>query len=102
MDQQRVQELASLSTTISGRHQAGDPLPTTLQDIVKQPQWSYVRIEDPETRAPYEYNVKGPDQFEVCAVFATSTEGSPLVTNPTWQHPVGHHCFDFTVKPRPH
>jgi len=101
MDQRRVQDLTSLSATISNRHQTGDPLPATLQDVIKEARWSSLAIEDPETRAPYGYNVKGPDEFEVCAVFATSTE-DPQLGSPSWRHPTGLHCFDFTVKSRPH
>jgi hypothetical protein len=50
------------------------------------------RITDPESGAPYTYQVTGESTFKVCATFAQARDRA---SDPAWNHPAGRHCFDF-------
>lgn len=78
-------------------------LPESL-DLLRQQQ-RLPRIEDPETRKPYGYQVLGGDTYQLCAVFATEfpREGERAQRHGEfWNHPAGEHCFVLdAAKPVP-
>jgi hypothetical protein len=101
-DERRVRELNTLRDSIAVRHHAGDRLPESLQEFVKTPPFTGLRTTDPETGTPYDYRIVDPDTFELCAVFATSTETrSPGSTADPWRHRSGRFCYTVEVKPSP-
>jgi hypothetical protein len=68
------------------------PLPASLDAIVRQAVQLRPRIADPETGKPYEYRVLGDTRFQMCGVFGQARD-EPL--DVVWNHPAGRHCFDF-------
>ena len=99
-DEQRVQDLQSISHAINAFHTSSHHLPASL-DQLREQQAVYVQsIVDVGTGKPYEYRKTGPKSYELCATFDTDTSGStggrPRFGN-LWNHPVGKHCFKLTV-----
>ena len=115
LDEQRVENLRAVAQSIKGYYKLKNKLPESLADFAR-----YLLINngsdygsdynaktrDPETGADYEYNVTGPQAYQLCATFQTLADGSTdgatyyrlggdLVF---WRHGAGRHCFDFTVK----
>jgi len=86
-------------------------LPETLADL-EDPISGFTIPTDPDSDAPYEYNVKGDLTFELCAVFARAYEGDDLSVryvepvptngkglNEAWKHDAGRFCFERTIDP---
>lgn len=110
-DEQRVENLRTVSQTIKEYYKRNNKLPESLRGFAKDFLRDYgpgydVKTRDPETGADYEYNVTGPQAYQLCATFQTLADGSTdgatyyrlggdLVF---WRHGAGRHCFDFTVK----
>lgn len=67
------------------------PLPVSLDQVVKLAQFQRPSIVDPDSGAPYSYDVRG-SKFSLCAVFSTEQDNS---YNVFWNHPAGEHCFEF-------
>ncbi len=122
LDNQRVNDLQSLQWQIVSYWQQKEKLPATLAAL-KDP-ISSVRIPtDPETKKDYEYTVKGPASFELCALFGSKVEDMsgrgdsyggrgwypasssafPMYYDEgvieSWKHDVGHTCFTRTIDP---
>ncbi|MEI6668173.1 MAG: DUF5671 domain-containing protein [Acidobacteriota bacterium] len=74
------------------------PLPRSLVDVLAGARQRRPRINDPKTGAAYEYTVIGESTFRVCATFEQPRDEAGDVA---WNHPAGHHCFDFdALNPR--
>lgn len=97
-DQQRVNSLQSIESSVNNYWQLHERLPATIGEL--GPQGKYIAL-DPETNQAYEYSPLGVKNFRVCATFDTKINQSMnQVTYPsgeTWDHPAGHYCFDRTV-----
>ncbi len=93
-DEKRVGALYQLSAQIEEYMAShGSQLPTSLDQL---PNNKYV---DPITRAPYEYHPKPDNQYELCAVFARSSDRRDPASEPNrWNHPAGHYCFQIDGK----
>jgi hypothetical protein len=93
-DEKRVGALYQLSAQIEAYIDShGSQLPTSLDQL---PNNKYV---DPITRAPYEYHPKSDNQYELCAVFARSSDPRDPASEPNkWIHPAGHYCFQIDGK----
>ena len=100
LDEQRVANLQALSDAIAGDRQRGDPLPANLAELVKRPTHSYVRILDPETAKPYDYQIVDPDHFELCAQFATTAKDPERPASQLANHASGRVCITTEAKPR--
>jgi hypothetical protein len=73
-------------------------LPKSLAEVQANAPNRRLRILDPQTTAPYEYEVIGETRFRVCATFNAIREEAGDVG---WNHPAGRHCFDFdALNPR--
>lgn len=95
-DTQRVQQLFQLSTEVRNYWSAHtSQLPPNVDQL---PGSGFV---DPITRSPYEYHPRQGSEYDLCAVFARSSEHREITTDP-WIHPAGHHCFrlDASAQPR--
>lgn len=112
-DEQRVAHLQQLQWNIIEYWQSKGKLPTDLAAL-NDPTRGVIVPTDPETGNPYDYKIKTPEAFELCAIFATATSdiGSPqMMTKPipaeppfggvrggdVWTHSSGSVCFDRTI-----
>ncbi len=110
LDEQRVNELMGIQGQVVNYWQQKEVLPATtaqLNDTIN----GYVVPADPITKAAYEYTVKGPLSFELCATFeeaslpngaSTQYESmyySPMGTTESWTHESGRACFERTIDP---
>ena len=73
LDSQRLGDLQTIQWQIVGYWQQKEKLPTTLADLA-DPISGIVIPKDPETKAAYEYSVKSPQSFEICATFDLKNE----------------------------
>ena len=127
LDQARLNDLQNIQGQVINYWQQKERLPATLIELA-DPLSGYMIPRDPEsdTGAVYEYNVKGPMTFEICATFALPIpEGwqdygkgggvmpmyaerdmavsypypGPGGVNDSWIHEAGHTCFERTIDP---
>lgn len=108
-DQQRVNDLQNIQYQVVNYWQRKGTLPQNLSDLNDSIS-GYVAPTDPETRNPYEYNVKDSINlnFQLCATFNLSgnVNGSKTMPAPitysgsvaeNWNHSAGYVCFDRTI-----
>lgn len=108
-DQSRVNDLTYLQSEILNYWQSKAVLPTELSAL--NDELRGVRVpQDPENKIDYGYEVKGPNQFALCANFNLpyidpqptyvkpeySYDGR-FIGNPTWEHQAGKICFERTI-----
>lgn len=114
-DEQKVADLQTLQYHIINYYQQKQELPATLEDTL-DPLSSYMpNMIDPQTNAPYVYEVTGELSFSLCATFNLETKdysgqgaypardiAYPSVggeANSTWKHEAGEVCFERTIDP---
>lgn len=121
-DSQRVNDLGSLQSQVVYYWQTKEKLPTMISDLA-DPLSYYSVPTDPETESPYEYSVKGPLSFELCATFSRASRddkgrgeygygGGFAMSRPVydmaypiigdqdnWKHEEGRTCFVRTIDP---
>lgn len=113
-DDQRVQDILSLSWRVVFFSKTRGRLPSSLSEI-SESDWSIPA--DPVTSSPYFYEALGPDTFRLCAIFFSASNnadaGSPnflpsnarqesgvLYGDPvthsygSWAHGAGRQCLD--------
>lgn len=111
-DQRRLSDLQNIQYQIANYFAAKGSLPASLADM--QGFEGFSAPLDPQSRAPYEYAVKGPMQFQLCATFAMDSmdkSGDPEAIKEAissyrgpepqfgnWWHPAGRGCFDITLE----
>jgi len=107
MDDQRVQELQMISSSIDQYWSENHALPETLDEIVASRLYSAGSIRDPLTGEAYTYTPQEAGAYVLCASFDTAFEqgtvdyapkvqfGNP---NTFWNHPAGYYCFEITAK----
>lgn len=99
LDQQRVTDLIGLRNAIKRDVQRNTALPKDLAAVSSAPPMRVRRI-DPETGAPYEYEIVGERSYRLCAVFARPSESDrtamPYINEAGWDHEAGRQCFDLT------
>jgi hypothetical protein len=89
-DNRRVQEIRTIAFALSAR----TPLPESLDELKLQNPG--LHLNDPESHRSYEYSVKAPNRYELCAVFAGASENPESGSyGQFWKHPAGHACFAF-------
>jgi hypothetical protein len=88
-DTHRVRQLYQLSTDVRTYWTAhASQLPSRVDQL------SNNAYTDPITGAPYEYHPKQGSQYELCAIFARSSDRQRMISDPNpWVHPAGRHCF---------
>ncbi len=105
-DDKRVQDLQSLQSYIVEYWRNKNKLPDNLAALnddlrgIKTPK-------DPQVGGDYEYQVKGPLTFALCADFVTESQAEdslrpsyayePYFPGATWQHGKGKQCFERTI-----
>ncbi|MFA5888785.1 MAG: DUF5671 domain-containing protein [Candidatus Paceibacterota bacterium] len=100
-DEQKVNDLASISNKINTYYSQKGDLPVVLADTGLD---YYVPEVDSQSQKPYEYTKTGNTTYNICAEFnKASTEGNQRYKYPsylsTWQHPAGRYCFNKTINP---
>jgi len=107
-DQQRINDLSSIQWQIISYWQAKGRLPQTLAEL-KDPISGFFLPTDPETGDAYDYEVREPLSFVLCAFFnLEATDEARLQDKPLgsargeqiiWDHPAGRHCFERIIDP---
>ncbi len=108
-DDQRVQYLQIIQSEIINYWMSKARLPEKLADLEDNIR-GFVAPNDPVTSAAYEYVVRGPEMFTLCATFdlpntATSetltpkplSMSYPASGESNWQHQAGYTCFERTI-----
>ena len=70
------------------------PLPATLEELVDLARSRRPDVRDPETGAPYEYEVLARTRFRLCATFRLERDED---ADPFWTHGPGRQCFEIDV-----
>jgi hypothetical protein len=92
-DQKRVQDLYQVTDKIHNFWTSQHKLPEHLDALADVP------LADPITRLPYEYHLKAGSEYELCAMFAASSEDTEGASRARgWSHPAGRHCFAINVE----
>jgi cytochrome c biogenesis protein CcdA len=117
-DSQRVSDLQMIQSEVVSYWQQKEALPTQVSDLTNNISGFFAPL-DPNTGIGYEYTVKGPLSFEICATFEaksinnnTSPEGRNYVSKPVsggyalgdaynqnWDHEIGRKCYERTIDP---
>lgn len=108
-DQQRVEHLQFLQSEIVNYWMSKESLPKNLPALKDNIRGITIPT-DPETGGEYQYEIKGPLSFSLCATFARPSleseinTGQPKPVAPygygvqeNWQHGAGYVCFDRTI-----
>ncbi|MCX6781832.1 MAG: DUF5671 domain-containing protein [Candidatus Magasanikbacteria bacterium] len=106
-DLERVVRLQDIQGQIINYWRSKEYLPGKLADVEDKIS-GFVVSTDPENNTPFEYTVKGPETFELCATFNLVSEEN--VVNPSvetmpasksglesWKHGAGKTCFERTI-----
>lgn len=121
-DSQRINDLSNIQWQIINNWQIKGKLPANLSELGDKLSGQIVPM-DPETEQPYEYTIKSPTTFEICANFSRDSQdlkgrgefgyggggfggvtSYPAMPYPdgngdTWKHGVGRTCFERTIDP---
>jgi hypothetical protein len=114
-DSQKISDLGNLQWQVVNYWQSKHKLPATLSDL-NDPISQQVVPHDPQTNALYEYSIKAPLSFELCADFNAESDMIPTqdgssgvvpISMPykgsnsdNWMHGAGHTCFVRTIDPQ--
>jgi CRISPR/Cas system-associated exonuclease Cas4 (RecB family) len=97
LDQRRVSDLVALGNAINMYVENHEKLPPDLAAAATAP-YARVKLTDPETAAPYEYQLVDEKSYKLCAVFARRSENDRAAISYTselgWDHEAGRQCFD--------
>jgi hypothetical protein len=98
MDARRIEDLMSIQRAAEEYWTRHKVLPPDLAALGKEP-GLLVPTNDPETGAPYVYEVTGPKSYRLCAVFARDTAERAAIPSYLikWAHGAGRHCFDLKI-----
>lgn len=109
LDERRIQDLSFLQSEILNYWQNKNVLPEQLALLRDDLRGVAVPM-DPENQSAYEYQIKGPESFALCATFALPSFGSdspksrpasyyaePLIGQSNWEHTGGRVCFERTI-----
>lgn len=110
-DNMRVMHLEQIQWELINYWQTKERLPAALAELQNDISGFRVPV-DPETQTAYEYTMKSPREFELCATFELSTPENQVtwrdgssVTRPfpsmegNWDHEAGRQCFSRTIDP---
>jgi hypothetical protein len=96
-DGQRLNDLYQLTVVVRNYWtEHASQLPSSIDQL------SGRAHSDPVTMTPFEYHPKQGSQYELCAVFARSSQRETAAGPDQWSHPAGRHCFplDASVVPQ--
>jgi hypothetical protein len=97
LDDARVGSLSGLESQIRIFWMREKRLPAMLDELSRSSGFQPVS-RDPETGAPYEYRVTGPNSYELCATFERASDEKPPVRQKEWSHAAGRRCFTLVAR----
>ena len=114
-DSQRISNLQMIQSEIVSYWQQKETLPAKVSDLTNSIS-GFIAPLDPQTGLEYEYVIKTPLSFELCATFEaksvgndTSPAGREYISKPmsnigdpysqNWDHEIGRKCFERTIDP---
>jgi hypothetical protein len=116
-DARRVNDLQMIQSEVVSYWQQKETLPAKASDLSNNIS-GFIAPLDPDTGASYEYTVKSPLSFELCATFEAKSIGNntspdgraiskpisggyPLgdAYNQNWDHETGRTCYERTIDP---
>jgi hypothetical protein len=105
MDEMRLRDLAGIVSAADAVWKEKGELPRSLAELTETAHRK-LKLEDPETGAPYGYKVKDARSYEVCADFKRQSREHfnvymALRQDWNWDHGPGPHCFEFETLKRP-
>lgn len=95
-DEQRVDDLRTLTRAIKSHWKATQRLPDELQELVDGQNLRSMPL-DPESRAIYDFNATAAHAYRLCADF--SEPSAETRREDFWEHQAGRQCFDLVVIP---
>lgn len=102
LDEDRIAHLSNIADNVNLYWELNGELPAELNQLAGPP-YDLDRIRDRATGASYEYRGIGGRDYELCAVFSTSTEelAHPSGRNfseRVWDHSRGRNCFQLQAQ----
>lgn len=96
MDARRIEDLKSIEYSVDTYWERKKALPQSLAAMQKEPGLK-TDLKDPQTGGAYEYQVKTPKSYSLCAVFSldSSDNSQEFSTARKWSHGAGRQCFDL-------
>lgn len=107
MDAQRVNDMSMIQSEAVNYYSLKQVLPPRLSDLNNSITGFRVPS-DPKDSSAYEYNIKSPLEFELCASFEAESVGEPDYSRimyygdlygQNWDHGVGRVCFARVIDP---
>ena len=102
LDEDRVAHLSNVADNVNLYWELNGELPAKLNQLAGPP-YDLDRIRDRATGAPYEYRAIGSMDYELCAVFSTSTDDLPYANERSfservWDYDEGRTCFQLRAQ----
>jgi hypothetical protein len=96
-DDRRVRDLTEIANSLDRYWTTNTHLPASLEEAAQGGVASVPR--DPESAEPYAYRLIDDHHYELCAVFARTSDEVPAMTDrPFARHAAGRQCFAVPVK----
>jgi hypothetical protein len=92
-DQRRVEDLYRIANAIHAHWNTNKELPKSLDALNAGSPNAALRLNDPFTNQPYQYNALDESKYRLCASFHLATAQPPDAVEITWTHPAGSYCF---------
>lgn len=103
LDERRLDDLRQLRSQVDVFWKRHEALPSDLDALTREPGFGAAKL-DPETAAPYGYEIKDADSYRLCATFVLDSGDDEQLRygsrSSEWAHPVGRFCFDLDVDKR--
>ncbi len=102
-DNQRSGDLSNIQNAVTDYYNRnGSILPKSLPLLSQGSPYYISNLEDPETKADYEYQVVSQNQYKLCATFSLDSSVQDQTDygyrrSDKWPHGVGRTCFDRTA-----
>jgi hypothetical protein len=96
IDDRRLEDLRTLAQGVDRYYEQNTALPESL-DAMNMALPTPLRLEDPDTHAPYRYSAGSGKTFELCADFAHAS-GDNVLPDSVWTHGAGTQCFTLTAE----
>jgi type II secretory pathway pseudopilin PulG len=103
LDAARISDLQMIQSAVMGYVARHEALPADLATLAKEPGYA-LSTSDPQTGAPYVYEVTGTTSYRLCASFTTDTakerrdERPDYTYSVEWAHGAGRQCFERHAK----
>lgn len=96
LDSERIDDLQYIATAIGRHYEDHGQLPADLETL----DLNEDRLIDPESGAPYAYQILGEREYQLQAEFSLAQEldDYDYYTRSSWEHPAGVHTFVLEVK----